>query len=55
MKKPFRTSLWVASTYFAEGLPYVIVLNTAPSPSCESGEQGDCFVARKIDVVRLSV
>lgn len=29
MKKPFRTSLWVASTYFAEGLPYVIVLNTA--------------------------
>ncbi len=25
MKKPFRTSLWVASTYFAEGLPYMIV------------------------------
>ena len=24
-KKPFRTSLWVASTYFAEGLPYMIV------------------------------
>lgn len=25
MKKPFKTSLWVASTYFAEGLPYMIV------------------------------
>ncbi|MFA5811221.1 MAG: MFS transporter [bacterium] len=28
-KKPLRTSLWVSSTYFAEGLPYVIVLNIA--------------------------
>lgn len=24
-KKPLKTSLWVASTYFAEGLPYMIV------------------------------
>jgi PAT family beta-lactamase induction signal transducer AmpG len=25
VKKPVKTSLWVASTYFAEGLPYMIV------------------------------
>lgn len=25
MRKPFKTSLWVGSTYFAEGLPYMLV------------------------------
>lgn len=28
-KKPLKTSLWVASTYFAEGLPFVTVINIA--------------------------
>lgn len=28
-RKPLRTSFWVGSTYFAEGLPFVLVLNIA--------------------------